>query len=185
MTPPTKKSSKPPDMSLLRDSSQLKVYIPTLEKWATIAKNSGTDEMPQQDYKAHGKSTDSCPGCSCGMTCQEAGPLDEYRKCTRNTDCGESQLINLRGCRRICRMPRQDTYKPNVQEMEQEDLIYLSTSQQPPTTVGLGHSDTKATLSCRARLAWQRRREQDNRARSGRGSSYLNGHRRYLSPSKL
>ena len=52
MTPPTKKSSKPPDMSLLRDSSQLKVYIPTSEKWATIAKNSGTDEMPQQDYKA-------------------------------------------------------------------------------------------------------------------------------------
>ena len=42
-------------------------------------------------------------------------------------------------------MPRQDTYKPNVQEMEQEDLIYLSTSQQPPTTVGLGHSTQKQT----------------------------------------
>ena len=40
-------------------------------------------------------------------------------------------------------MPRQDTYKPNVQEMEQEDLIYLSTSQQPPTTVSLGHSTQK------------------------------------------
>ena len=40
-------------------------------------------------------------------------------------------------------MPRQDTYKPNVQEMEQESLIYLSTSQQPPTTVSLGHSTQK------------------------------------------
>ena len=99
--------------------------------------------MPQQNYKACGKikSTNSCPGYSnayiyrrrrtkrCGMTCQEAEPLDEYGKCTCNTDCGESQLINLRGCGRICRMPRQDTYKPNVQEMEQESLIFLSTSQ--------------------------------------------------------
>ena len=76
--------------------------------------------MPQQDCKTCGKSTNSCPGCSnacicgkrsterCGMTCQEAEPLDEYVKCTCNTDCGESQLIDSHCCCRIRRMPRQD-----------------------------------------------------------------------------
>ena len=42
------------------------------------------------------------------MTCQKAEPIDEYGKCTCNTDCGESQLINSRGRCTICRMPQQD-----------------------------------------------------------------------------
>ena len=43
-TSPTKKDSKPPDMSLIRDCSQLEFHTSALMKWATTARGGESSE---------------------------------------------------------------------------------------------------------------------------------------------
>ena len=47
--------TKPPDMSILRNRSQLEFYILALEKWTTVVKTSGMAEtLPADIILAHG-----------------------------------------------------------------------------------------------------------------------------------
>ena len=79
-TSPTEKDSKPPDMSLIRDCSQLKFYTSALEKWATTATDGESSEEHGDDTcsqnwegsqtenmgscrEACVKKEDSCSGC--------------------------------------------------------------------------------------------------------------------------
>ena len=61
ITPPIMQSLKPPDMSFLRDRSQLEFYISALEKWATIGKTSGIAEtLLAEIILAHAVKLRSC-----------------------------------------------------------------------------------------------------------------------------